>query len=325
MRERDSVDVVSTPPNPASLLQLACFVRAFDVGSFAEAGRRLGLTTSGVSKAIGRLEAEHGVRLFHRSTHSLSLTDEGEQLLEECRNLVRGYDRVQSMLSNMAEGGIGRVRISAPPGFARKWLLPVLGRLLEEHPAIELDIRSAYAVVDIAQDGVDLALRTGAMHGLPGLFSQRLLSFWWCVYASPEYLARHGEPLHPRDLHGHRLLGFRTSPTGRAGSWQFRHSRVSGDGSLSIDVNAPIVFDDGSAAYDMAVAGHGLTWAPEWLASEDLKTGSVVEVLADWRSDEQIVSIVRRDRQLTPRRLRLVLEALQKAAKLWQVRGGALP
>ena len=280
------------------------------------------MTTSGVSKAIGRLETEQGVRLLHRSTHSLSLTDEGEQLLEACRDLLLGYERVQSVLSNMADGKAGRVRISAPPGFARKWLRPVLGRLLDEHPEIELDIRSAYTMVDVAEEGIDLALRTGALDGLPGLFSQRLLSFHWCVYAAPTYLAQHGTPVCPHDLARHRLLGFRTGPSGRASQWQFRSSPASEQGNLlSIDVNGPIVFDDGSAAYDMAVAGHGLVWAPEWLAREDLNFGSVVEVLADWRTDEQIVSMVRRERRPTPRRLRVVLDALQQAADLWRNRG----
>ena len=313
---------MSTRPPFASLFQLACFVQVFEAGSFAGAARHLGMTTSGVSKAINRLEAEHGVRLLHRSTHSLSLTDEGEQLLEGCRDLLLGHDRVQSMLSTMADGRAGRVRITAPPGLARRWLLPVLGRLLEAHPEIELDIRSAYAMGDIAEEGVDLALQIGALDGRPGLFSQRLLSFYWCVYAAPAYLAHRGNLRTPDDLGHHRLIGFGADQKGRAGSWRFR-SPVSGEdaGRLGIDVKAPIVFDDGSAAYDMAVAGHGLVWAPEWLASEDLRLGRVVEVLEDWRSDEQIVSIVRRDRRVTPRRLRVVLNMLQEAADLWKLRG----
>ena len=250
----------------------------------------------------------------------MSLTDEGEQLLEECRDLLRGYDRVQTALAAGADGA-GRVRISAAPGFARKWLLPVLSGLLEEHPEIKLDIRSSYALADIADEGIDLALRTGAMDGLPGLFSQRLLSSPWCVYAAPDYVARHGAPLHPSDLAQHRLLGFSANRNGRASPWQFR--RFAGDeggGQGSIVVNAPIVFDDGCAAYEMALAGCGLAWAPEWLATEDLQRGCVVEVLRSWRSDEQIVSIVRRDRRLTSRRLSIVLEALQEAAERWQSR-----
>jgi len=95
-----------------------CFVRVVEAGSFAEAGRRLGMTTSGVSKAISRLEAEHDVRLLHRSTHALSLTDEGEQVLDGARDVLRGCERLGLALSQAADGGrVGRVRISAPPGF----------------------------------------------------------------------------------------------------------------------------------------------------------------------------------------------------------------
>ncbi len=299
-----------------------CFARVIEAGSFAAAGRRLGMTTSGVSKAVGRLEAEHGVRLLHRSTHALSLTNEGEQLLEDCREVLRGYERVQTALATAADGGkAGRVRISAPPGFARKWLLPVLAQLLEAHPEITFDVRSSYALIDLADEGIDLALRTGASVGLPGLVSQRLLSSPWCVCASPAYLARRGTPSSPGDLVAHRLLGFRSDHSGRAGAWRFRSLVAEEEGNeLRLDIDTSVVFDDGCAAYDMAAAGHGLVWAPEWLASEDLRLGRMVEVLAAWRSGEQVVSIVRRDRRHTPRRLHVVIDALLNAAGAWHGR-----
>ena len=312
---------VSTPSSPASLLQISCFVHVAEAGSFAAAGRRLGLTTSGVCKAVGRLEAEHRVRLFHRSTHALSLTGEGEKLLDGCRSLVESYERVRSDLSEAGDGDrAGRVRIGAPPGFTRKWLLPVLGRMLEEHPEIELDIRSAYAIVDLADEGFDLALRTGAAAGLQGLSSRPLLSSAWCVYAAPAYLERHGVPADPSELATHRLLGFRADPRGRAAPWRFRNPGKAPPDQLSLDVAAPIVFDDGCAAYDMALAGNGLVWAPEWLASEDLSAGRMVEVLADWRAEEQTVSVVRRHRRLPTGRVRVVMDALKEAAAIWEVR-----
>ena len=313
------MDAVSTPLR-ASLLEITCVVRVAEAGSFAEAGRRLGMTTSGVSKAVGRLEANHRVRLFNRSTHSLSLTEEGERLLEHCRDLLRRHDRIEAILSNGADDGrVGRVRIGTPPGLARKWLLPVLGRLIEKHPEIELDVRCGYALVDLADEGIDFALRTGAAHGLPGLFSQRLLMSGWRVYGSPEYLARLGEPSSPDDLPRYRLLGFGAG--GRAGAWRFRSPAKEGGGEhFSIDVQTPIVFDDGCAAYEMAVAGHGLVWAPEWLAREDVRAGLVAEVLADWRSEDQIVSVVRRERRYTPRRVGVVLSFLKEAADRWQAR-----
>ena len=196
----------------------------------------------------------------------------------------------------------------------------VLAPLLERHPEIELDVRSSYAVIDLADEGVDLALRTGAAAGLPGLVSQRLLSSPWCVYATPEYLARHGTPSCPGDLARHRLLGFRTNGSERAGAWRFRSSTPGEGSQLSLDIDAQVVFDDGCAAYDMAASGHGIVWAPEWLASDDLRLGRMAEVMTDWRSDEQVVSMVRRDRKLTPRRLRVVTDTLLAAADRWKDR-----
>ena len=311
---------MSSPSTPVSLLQLMCFVRVVDGGSFAEAGRRLGMTTAGVSKAISRLEAEHGVRLLHRSTHALSLTDEGEQVLDDARDLLRRCDRLGLALSQAADGGrAGRVRISAPPGFTRACLLPVLPHLLEAHPEIRLEIQASYELVDLADEGVDLALRTGPLAGTPGHISQVLLSSPWCAYATPGYLARRGTPSSPDSLASHDLVGFRNRATGRMGAWRFQSPAAGGEsGAVRHDAHARIVFDDGSAAYDMACNGYGIVWAPEWLALSDVRRGRLVEVLREWRSGEMQMSIVRRDRRHTPQRIRVVIDFLCEAAKLWQ-------
>lgn len=313
---------MSTPIASASLLPLTCFVRVVEAGSFAEAARRLGMTTSGVSKAISRFEAEHGVRLLHRSTHALSLTDEGEQLLEDAREVLRGAERFGHLLSQAADGGRGgRVRISVPPGFARACLLPVLPALLDAHPEIQVEIRATYDPVDLADAGVDLALRTGQMAGLPGHVTQTLFSSPWCAYAAPGYLLRRGTPGSPDDLAGHDLIGFRNSGDGRVRVWRFQDPAVEGtSGVVRHDARARIVFDDGAAAYDMACQGHGIVWAPEWLALGDLECGRVVEVLKAWRSGEMRMSLVRRERRLTPRRIQVVTDYLCAAARLWQSR-----
>ncbi len=299
-----------------------CFVRVVEGGSFAEAGRRLGMTTSGVSRAVSRLEAEHGVRLLHRSTHALSLTDEGEQVLEDAREVLRGCERLGLALSHAADGGrAGRVRISAPPGFTRACLLPVLPRLLDTHPEIRVEIQASYDLVDLAEEGIDLALRTGRLAGTPGHISQVLLSSPWCAYASPGYLARRGTPSSPDDLAGHDLVGFRNSATGRMAAWRFQNPTARGEGAaVCHDADARIVFDDGSAAYDMACNGYGIVWAPEWLALGDVRHGRVIEVLKEWRSGEMLMSIVRRDRRHTPQRIRAVIDFLYESAKLWQAR-----
>ena len=298
-----------------------CFVRVVDAGSFAEAGRRLGMTISGVSKAVSRLEAEHGVRLLHRSTHALSLTDEGEQVLDDAREVLRGCERLGLALSQAADGGRGgRVRISAPPGFTRACLLPVLPRLLDAHPEIRVEIQASYDLVDLADEGVDLALRTGPLAGMPGLVGRVLLSSPWCAYAAPGYLARRGTPSSPDDLAGHDLIGFRNSATGRIGAWRFHNPIARGkSGAVLHDADARIVFDDGSLAYGMACQGHGIVWAPQWLALSDERQGRVVEVLKEWRSGEMPVSIVTRERRQTPQRVRVVIDFLCHAAKLWKM------
>ena len=299
-----------------------CFVRVVEAGSFAEAGRRLGMSTSGVSKAISRLEAEGGVRLLHRSTHALSLTDEGEQVLDDARDVLRGCERVGLALSQAADGGrAGRVRISAPPGFTRACLLPVLPRLLDAHPEIHVEIQASYDLIDLAEEGVDLALRTGPLAGLPGHVSQALFSSPWCAYATPGYLARRGAPLSPDELAGHDLIGFRNSGNGLVGAWRFQNPAARDEGGIvRHDPHARIVFDDGSAAYDMACNGYGIVWAPEWLALADLRRGRVVEVLKEWRSGAMLMSVVRRERRLTPQRIRTVIGFLDEAAKSWQAR-----
>ena len=315
---------MSTSAGPASLLQLLCFVRVAEAGSFAEAGRRIGMSTSGVSKAISRLEADHGVRLLHRSTHALSLTEEGGRVLDDARDVLEGCERLGLSLSQAADGGLaGRVRISAPPGFTRACLLPVLPRLLDAHPEIRVEVQASYKLVDLADEGVDLALRAGPLAGLPGHISQKLFSSPWCAYATPDYLARRGTPACPDELSGHDLIGFRNGSTGRADAWRFQDPAIGGThGIVRHEASFRIVFDDGCAAYDMACGGYGIVWAPEWLALAVLRSGRMREVLKKWRSRRTPISIVRRERRLTPQRVRVVIDFLCDASKHWEAPGG---
>ena len=225
-------------------------------------------------------------------------------MLGDAGDVLRGCERLGLALSQAADGGrAGRVRISAPPGFTRACLLPALPPFLDAHPEIHVEIQASYDLVDLADEGVDLALRTGPLAGTLGHISQRLLSSPWGAYATPGYLARRGTPSSPANLADHDLVGFRNSATGRLGAWHFQNRAAGGEsGVVHHDADARIVFDDGSAAYDMACNGYGIVWAPEWLALGDVRRGRVVEVLRDWRSGEMLMSIVRRDRRHTPQR-----------------------
>ncbi len=311
---------MSTSPHAVSLLQLRCFVGVVEAGSFAEAGRRLAMTTSGVSRAISRLESDHAVRLLHRSTHALSLTAAGELVFKEACDVLSGAEAFGETLSQAADDGrVGRVRISAPPGFERACLIPQLPPLLDAHPGIQVDVQGSYRPVDLAEQGVDIALRAGRVAGLPGHVVQELLASPWCAYAAPPYLAARGVPLSPDDLRRHVIIGFRNAGTGRAGDWMFHDPNADGEAGLRrYEARADITFDDGPAAYDLACFGHGIVWAPQYLALNDVRCGRMVEVLAAWRSASMTVSIVRRERRLTPLRIRTVIDHLLQNAGSWR-------
>lgn len=307
---------MSTPLSPASLLQMLCFVRVVEAGSFAEAGRRLGMTTSGVSKTIARFERAQGVRLLHRSTHSQSLTAEGEALLEDARDTLRSVERLEGALA-MAAGGHakGRVRISAPTAFVRCCLVPLLPAFLAEHPEIGVDLRGSDAADDLALQGVDLAIRTGSLDAVPGHVSLHLVDFPWVACATEAFLQRHGTPGTPVDLAGDGLIGFRNAGTGRLQAWRFRPERA-GDDPIRVVPDGRIVADDAMSAWEMARLGQGIAWAPYWLAACDIRSGRTVEILREWRGEPSTLTVLRRERQV-PRRTQAVIAFLRENAGHW--------
>ena len=298
-----------------TLYNLIAFVRVADAGSFAEAARRAGTTTSAMSKAVARFERAHGVKLLNRTTHALSPTPEGELLLQGARELLRDAERLKASLAVAGgRGAVGRVRISAPVAFAGACLLPILPGLLHEHPGIDIEISCDDTLVDLAGSGCDLAIRTGEMNGQPGLIARRLLSYPMILCASPAYLARKGTPAAVADLDGHDLIGFRNRANGMLLPWVF----ASPGGHLERYVpRTRLITDDGSAGWAMILAGVGLGWSPDWLGLDALRAGRVVEIMPQTRMPEVALSVIRLDRRLTPSRIETVLDYLERAAVNW--------
>ena len=293
---------------PLTIVQLSCFVAVAETGSFAEAGRRLGMTTSGVSKTISRLEQGRGVRLLNRSTHAVSLTPEGERLIPLARHALRGFEEVDVTISAAATDEIGgRVRLGAPTGFLSTCLAPLLPRFREALPHVLLDLRGSDAMADLADEAIDLVLRTGPLKGIPGHLTQTLFAFPWVTCASPEYLARRERPETPADLAAHDLLGFRNQRTGIVDPWLYRGT----DSDVArLTPAATIILDDANAVATAAAAGAGIAWAPRWLVSTALQTGALVRLLSDWEGEPMTMSIVRRD-GLMPERVGQVIAFLK--------------
>ena len=166
---------MSTPAGYQRLVNLLHFARVVEAGSFAEAARRAGTTTSALSKAVSRFERQHGVRLLHRSTHSLSLTDEGERLLEGARDLLREVEQLEAALDHAAANGAGgRIRLGAPAPLIRACLARQVPTLLRASPGIDLDLKVDDGTLDLAAGSIDVAIRFGALTGQPGLVATPL-------------------------------------------------------------------------------------------------------------------------------------------------------
>ena len=307
---RDSVDIVSTPA-ALTMIQLTCFLAVAETGSFAAAGRRLGMTTSGVSKTIGRLEQARTIRLLNRSTHAVSLTDDGERLLPLAREALRAVEKADAAISVASRDGVsGRVRITAPTAVLTTCLVPLLPQFQAALPRIKLDLRGSDRLVDLADEAVDLAIRSGPLDGIPGHRAQILCEFPWVTCAAPDYLARRGTPSLPEDLEGHDLIGFRNQRTGIVEPWRYAHPQTGAPKNIRVSAGPAVVLDDACAAAAAAVSGIGIIWAPNWLVSEPLRVGALMPLLSEWAGKPMRMSIVRREGRVSGR-TRSVIEFLR--------------
>jgi len=314
---------MSTPASFQGLINLLHFVRVVEAGSFAEAARRAGITTSALSKAVSRFEQSHGVRLLHRTTHAISLTAEGERLLEGARDLLREAERLEATLDHAAASGAGgRIRLSAPAPFIRARLARQIPALLRANPDIELELKVDDGTLDLAAEGIDIAIRFGSLSSQPGLVATPLGSFPWVLCATPRYVELIGAPQSPADLDAHHQIGFRDPGNGRLLAWQFANP-VDG-GVVRHSPRPRIVVEDMGAIWSMMRNGLGLAWLPAWVGLLEIREGRVVELLRKWRIGETAIHAVRLDRRHTPRRIRRLLDDLRGAAEDWRLDDAAV-
>lgn len=293
-----------------SLTQLRCFLAVVEAGSFAEAGRRLGLSTSVVSKTIARMEAVHGVRLLHRSTHAVSPTQEGRTLLDPAHSAAEALAEMGRALEHAAGLRGGMLRVTAPVALLRHCLTPLLPAFRQAHPEIHLDLRASNKLLDLVSHGIDVAIRTGSLEGVPGHVQQRWFAAPWVICAAPSYLAQRAAPATPADLAVHDLIGFRPGEDGLVRPWRFRHPET---GAVERFAPAPmLIFDDGETGWRAALDGLGIACAPLFLAADALRDGRMVELLRPWRDAAMPVSILRRETRLTPARVAQFIDFLKQ-------------
>lgn len=257
------------------LTGLMAFVRTADLGSFVAAGRVLGLSPSAVGKAVTRLEGQLGVRLFQRSTRSLRLTEEGRAFHERCRHILDDLDDAQETLLRTRETPRGRVKVSAPI-VAYHLLLPVLADFLSLYPEINLDLDFTDRIVDLIDEGVDVAIRSGQLPD-SRIMVRALRPFQMLLCASPYYLAKRGMPACPRDLSAHAGIGFRFPNSGKIQDWPL----IFPAGEPEVKVRHILTCNNMEALHGAVLRGLGIGCMPDFLAAASLRTGALLPLLVD--------------------------------------------
>ena len=261
-----------------SLVGMRTFVRVAEVGSFAEAGRVLGISSSAVGKMIGKLEDEHRVRLFHRSTRSLTLTPEGAMFLSRCQRILAEIAAAEAELSEAAGTPRGRLRVSVP--LVTGLMSPLIHSFSAAFPAIELDVDLSNRLVDIVEEGFDVVIRTGDLSD-SRLVSRQLGVVPRVIVGSPAYFDRHGEPQTPLALLEHRCLLHRFPGNGRIERWRLRLPESREDLPLA----ERTLLGSVEAIAHLARLGDGLACLPEFLVRDELASGALRRVLDDFIDD----------------------------------------
>ena len=249
-------------------------------GSFARAGEIVGLTPSGVSRAIARLEAKVGARLFDRHSRKVALTEAGRRFHVEVTPLLAAITEAAETAADETARVRGRLKLSVDPWFARIVLAPRLPALLALHPELSIEMRITNSFEEMFTGGIDLALRFGPPAD-SSLISRKLLETRVLTVAAPAYLAQRPQPLTPADVAGHEIILFRDPQSGRPFTWEFHRAGEV----IAVEVAGRLVLDDPSTALAACEAGLGLFQSFEIGLTPWLRDDRLIPVLADWAEE----------------------------------------
>jgi len=268
-----------------SLNGFVVFVQVAETRSFVAAGRELGVSASAIGKSVARLEEKLGVRLFHRSTRSVTLTAEGTLFLERSRRILAEIDAAELELSQASAAPRGRLRVSLP--LVSSLVLPVLGEFMRAYPQIELDLDFTDRMVDVIEEGFDAVVRTGEPAD-SRLSARRLGSFHMRLVASPDYLARHGVPQTPTDLEQHSCLHYRFPNSGKLETWALR--REPGEAELQLPTS--MICNNIETRVCFALRGLGIAYLPDFAIREPLAAGLLQPILVDQVGGDGVFNVL---------------------------------
>ncbi|EMZ2324576.1 LysR family transcriptional regulator [Klebsiella michiganensis] len=288
-----------------TLKDIPVFVAAVEAGSFAQAAIRLHLSRSAVGKSIARLEERLGVRLFQRTTRSQSLIDNGALFYEHCLRALEEIRGAESLLETGKQQVSGRLRVAMPVLFGRQCVAPLLIALAQEHPGLELEMSFSDRVVDLVEEGFDMAVRNGTLQDSSVLVARRLGEHRMVLCAAPDYLLKKGTPQSVDDLLHHAAINYLQA--GRVLSWQLMDSEGA---SHTFTPRSSLNMDDLQAICDAALAGHGIAWLPCWMVSKEIHQGKLVPLLKQAPDVRFDVHAVWQQTPHLPLRVRIAVDTL---------------
>jgi DNA-binding transcriptional LysR family regulator len=291
------------------LKQLESFVSIAAKGSLTAAARAEGVAPAIMGRRLDALEERLGVKLLVRTTRRLSLTHEGSAFLEDCQRLLADLANAEASVSAGGVKASGHLRVTAPAGFGRRHVAPLVPRFRATHGDVTISLNLSDRVVDLAGEGYDCAVRVGDLRD-SSLVSVRLAENRRLCVATPAYLQQHGTPAHPADLVRFDCLAL-SSEASQTRGWAFRLPGTEGEEVMHLRPGGPLDCSDGQVLHDWCLAGYGIAWRSTWEVEGDIAAGRLVEVLAEYAAPPNGIYAVFPQRKHLPLRVRLWIDFLK--------------
>lgn len=291
---------------------MQAFAAVVDAGSFVGASDVMAMSKAAVSRQVAELEARLGVRLLHRTTRKLSLTEEGEVFYGRCRELLGAVAEAESEVTARSGQAVGLLKVSAPVSFGLLHLAGLWAEFMAAHPKVSLEVTLSDRMVDLVEEGFDVAVRVARLPS-SSLVSRKLSSTRMVLCATPHYLKEHGTPKHPSDLAQHQVLAYTLLATGE--SWGFEGP----EGPVAVRVAPRMHSNSGDTCRAAALGHRGIILQPTFLIADELRSGLLVEVLPQYRSLELGIYALYPTRKHVLPKVRLLIDYLAQsfADKAW--------
>lgn len=289
-------------------IEMEAFNAVVDSGSFVKAADSLNTSKAAISRYVSDLETRLGVRLLHRTTRKLSLTDEGQIFFLRSKELLSELNNAELEITSRNDVASGLIRINTPVTFGIKHLSPLWGKFLERYPEIKLEITLADRIVDLVEEGYDVAIRIANLAS-SNLISKKLSATRLILCASPAYLKKHGIPQHPDELAHHATIAYSLFST--KDEWHFDGP----EGQISVKTNPRIHSNNGDTCRAVALNGMGIILQPSFLISEDIQSGALIELMPQYKSIELGIYAIYASRKHLAPKIRVLIDFLAENLK----------